>query len=400
MMTFEDAISSLTDKNGMRLLPVLLDMRQRDDAVLIVNLAGDGQQAQISAFVADERTDEACTGILSIAEAGSCSEVIVYCGETSPNKLIDSLKESVSAALTVLTGPSTLVLRDETALFSVMDTGIVRVNRAEQDYASSFLSYGYHGRPTLVVDAETAYQAGRLTNNPCSGVTKLVFIIGSEAAIMEAPAGTSIAELLKDHGYKGSALIGGSCGWFVKSEAFGEVCIGFSYEYDCVCLLSDGDCAVDVLNNLYLAAKEHSCGKCVMCREGSWQLSAIFTDMSNGRSNRDDIALIEDICPIIQASALCAFGRNMINPALSATTIFHEELYAHVITRCCKAGKCAGLMKYIIDPSLCTGCGKCIDACPVEAITKDGDKCVIDPEKCVDCGACVGQCPLEAIAEK
>lgn len=44
----------------------------------------------------------------------------------------------------------------------------------------------------------------------------------------------------------------------------------------------------------------------------------------------------------------------------------------------------------------CTGCGSCIDSCPVDAIS-EGEIYVIDPELCTDCGDCVETCPVEAI---
>ncbi|MFZ2500269.1 MAG: 4Fe-4S binding protein [Methanosarcina sp.] len=47
----------------------------------------------------------------------------------------------------------------------------------------------------------------------------------------------------------------------------------------------------------------------------------------------------------------------------------------------------------------CTGCGTCVEECPVEAIIIDEDEgcAVVDEEECVDCGVCTESCPVEAI---
>ena len=56
-------------------------------------------------------------------------------------------------------------------------------------------------------------------------------------------------------------------------------------------------------------------------------------------------------------------------------------------------------MAVIVDQEKCTGCGTCVEACPVEAIQVENDKAVVDAEACVDCGACIEECPEKAISE-
>ena len=53
-------------------------------------------------------------------------------------------------------------------------------------------------------------------------------------------------------------------------------------------------------------------------------------------------------------------------------------------------------MVVTIDSGKCTGCGSCVEVCPVDAITVD-DIANVDDDKCIDCGTCVDECPTDAI---
>lgn len=52
----------------------------------------------------------------------------------------------------------------------------------------------------------------------------------------------------------------------------------------------------------------------------------------------------------------------------------------------------------IVDHEKCTGCGECVDICPMEVYELQDEKSVpIHAEECTGCESCVEVCEQEAI---
>jgi NAD-dependent dihydropyrimidine dehydrogenase PreA subunit len=49
------------------------------------------------------------------------------------------------------------------------------------------------------------------------------------------------------------------------------------------------------------------------------------------------------------------------------------------------------------DKDRCTGCGECVEICPVNVIKMEGDFPVVDKEWCIGCGVCAVPCPASAV---
>jgi len=55
-------------------------------------------------------------------------------------------------------------------------------------------------------------------------------------------------------------------------------------------------------------------------------------------------------------------------------------------------------MGILVDRDKCTGCGICIEICPMDAIRLDEDGIPhLRYDECWYCGACEEECPTEAI---
>ncbi len=49
------------------------------------------------------------------------------------------------------------------------------------------------------------------------------------------------------------------------------------------------------------------------------------------------------------------------------------------------------------DQERCTGCGQCVEICPVNVIKMEGDFPVVDKDWCIGCGVCAVPCPSSAV---
>ncbi len=55
----------------------------------------------------------------------------------------------------------------------------------------------------------------------------------------------------------------------------------------------------------------------------------------------------------------------------------------------------------VVDENACTGCGICVDDCPMDAmILNESNLAEVNVEACIGCGVCTHACPTDAIGLK
>jgi len=165
-----------------------------------------------------------------------------------------------------------------------------------------------------------------------------------------------------------------------------------------IVVMDEDTCMVEVARFFMQFTQNESCGKCVPCREGTKQMLALLTKITNGEGTEEDLALLEEVALAVQDGALCGLGKTAPNPVLTTLKYFRSEYEAHILEKRCPAGVCQALRVYSIDPEKCRGCTLCMKVCPVGAISGERRKPhSIDATKCIKCGACVEKCRFGAI---
>jgi len=318
-------------------------------------------------------------------------------------------------------GGGAFICGESTALMASLE-GKVGEPRAKYVHTSE---KGLWDKPTNLNNVETWANVPLIINHGAdwysrigtegSKGTKIFSLVGkiNNTGLVEVPMGIRLREIIYDIGggipgdkkFKAVQTGGPSGGCIPESLLdltvdFDELTkVGSMMGSGGMIVMDEDTCMVDIAKYFIEFLEGESCGKCVPCREGLKRMSQILTDITEGRGKDGDIELLEQMSAGIIDGSLCALGTSAPNPVLSTIRYFRDEYEAHIKDKRCPAGVCKQLITYLIDEEKCPGCGLCVKACPVEAITFMGKKkpVKLDQEKCIKCRACYDVCQLGAI---
>ena len=250
--------------------------------------------------------------------------------------------------LEVFEGAGSYVCGEETALLNSIEG-----KRGEPRLRPPFPAQkGLFGRPTLINNVETLacvpYILGKgagsfkmLGRSEFSFGTKLFVLNGAlnQPGVYEAPLGVTVRELIEDYGRgipAGKTLkcvqVGGDSGSLYAVDEIDKP-LGYGREAE----ISVGSGAVLVIDNqtdikkLLLSwsrfFRRESCGKCVPCREGTYQLLLLAERIAKGMTLKGDRERLEDIILTMREASFCAFGSYAVNPWESALRLFSKEIF-------------------------------------------------------------------------
>jgi NADH-quinone oxidoreductase subunit F len=282
---------------------------------------------------------------------------------------------------------------------------------------------GLYDQPTVLNNVETfanvpviidrgAEWYGKIGTKRSPG-TKVFSLVGKvrNTGLIEVPMGISLRQIIFDIGggiiddrpFKAVQTGGPSGGCLPESM------LDLPVDFDTLTengsmmgsggmiVMDDRTCMVDVARYFLEFLVNESCGKCVPCREGLFQLHALSVKITEGNGTEADLDKMEELSQTISNASLCGLGQSGPNPFLSTIKFFRDEYLAHIHEKRCPAGVCRDLITYTINDK-CTGCTLCAKACGDDAITGEKKKLhVIDQDKCTQCGACMAVCNFDAV---
>ena len=291
---------------------------------------------------------------------------------------------------------------------------------------------GLWGKPTIINNVETLAQVTRIIRDGADVFrrvgtatapgTKTFSLTGHVAntGLIEVPFGTTLGEVVFNIGggvtddsgkvtkdcFKAVQIGGPSGGCLTKDH------VNLPLDYDSLrgvgamvgsgglVVMNQRTCIVSIARFFMDFTQRESCGKCVLCREGTKQMLVLLDNILEGRADETTLPLLEKLAVAVQKGSLCGLGKTAPNPVLSTLRYFRAEYEAHIFAKKCPTGRCKALVKWVIDEEKCKGCTACVKVCPVNAISGEKKKPHrIDSAKCIKCGECVNTCKFAAVVQ-
>lgn len=333
------------------------------------------------------------------------------------------LGSSFSFDIEIRLGAGAFVCGEETALIASIE-GRRGTPRPRPPYPSV---KGLWGKPTAINNVETLANIAPIIlkggdwyasiGTEKSKGTKVFALTGKvkNSGLVEVPMGITLREIVFDIGggmFSNKAIkavqTGGPSGGVIPKEYLDTPVdyenlqkLGSIMGSGGMIVMDEDDCMVDIAKFYLGFCVDESCGKCVPCRIGGYQMLSLLDKITEGQGKVEDVDKLKRIAQAMQKASLCALGQTAANPVVSTLKYFQEEYQDHIVNKKCRSHKCKHLLNYSVIQDKCKRCRVCVINCPVNAISGDKEKgFFVDSKICIRCGKCFEVCKFNAIAKE
>jgi bidirectional [NiFe] hydrogenase diaphorase subunit len=267
-----------------------------------------------------------------------------------------------SMKLDLRLGAGAFVCGEETALIASIE-GKRGTPRPRPPYPAM---EGLLGQPTLINNVETYANIPPIVRNggewlaaigtEKSKGTKVFALAGSivNNGLVEVPMGITLREMVFEIG---GGIPGGKSLKAVQTGGPSGGCLptanlDMPVEYESLAqagsimgsggmiVMDESSCMVDVAKYFMDFCMTESCGKCIPCRVGTYQMHRILSAITNMTASHQDLAMLEELCDLLKHTSLCGLGQSAPNPVVSTLKSFADEYRAHIDEHRCPAGVC------------------------------------------------------------